>query len=273
MACGHSCTLRRNPLQTPVRPSSGPSPCQASPHQPPRGVTGTGGPIRESAEETQWLRGKSPNPHCHDYKELRLLNFSWQLIPSAFWALWYLCCSRFLPLICLFLMAAVSLSVKWGSCGIKWDNLPRPGIAPGGERVSAQPIVLSLSRLLLVVFPAPPTLADQGLFPPLTGKPGRLLLRQSKLPSLAAFCCPLPVAMWHSLLTYWILAGKNQFPDRNLHVWARYKTRGQAIFTCPPQLWANHPHSGYNQMFHTRDSNATQTVAYKEHSVVFTTEV
>lgn len=120
MACGHSCTLRRNPLQTPVHPSSGPSPCHASPYQPPRGVTGTGGPIRESAEETQWLRGKSPNPHCHGYKELRLLNFSWQLIPSAFWALWYLCCSRFLPLICLFLKAAVSLSVKWGSC---WDQM------------------------------------------------------------------------------------------------------------------------------------------------------
>lgn len=42
-----------------------------------------------------------------------------------------------------------------------------------------------------ILFPAPPILAlDQGLFPPLTGKPGHMLLRQVGLPSLAAFCCP-----------------------------------------------------------------------------------
>lgn len=152
-----------------------------------------------------------------------------------------------------------SLSLKGGSC---WDQMREHTQTwhSAWQRVSAQHMVVvlsfSLSAFLPLPFSAPPILAlDQSLFPPLTGKPDCLPLRQAGLPFLAAFCCPylLPcgtycnhrrtsASYWYEPIEFW--QGRISLQTGICMSGPDTRPGGKAIFTCPPKLWASHPYSG-----------------------------
>lgn len=147
MPYGHQRILQRNILQTPVYLSSGSSPCQTSPCQLSRSVTGRAGPIRESAEEVERFGCKFPNPNCHDYKELRFLNFAWQLIPTPLSSWCFDICA--VPSSCFWSVFSVWLQLPF--CKVQLLLGSNEGIYPDLEKCLAESTCLTNG--ICLIFP------------------------------------------------------------------------------------------------------------------------